>query len=88
MQLEDEEIITNERMLREEKGMDPDGTNKEDLQALYVGADQMAAAGGLPGGGMVAGMPPPGGVPGAEGEMGAEAGAEAAGAEEEGGVTI
>lgn len=79
LQLEDDEIITNERMLREEKGMDPDATNKDDLQTLYVGAETAAMAGGLPGGGMIAGAPPPGGIPGAEGEAGA-AGTEGAGA--------
>ena len=88
LQMEDEEVITNERMLREERGMDPDATNKEDLPALYGMGAEAAAAGGLPGGGMVAGVPPPGGVPGAPpgaemgaepgAEMGAEAGAEAA----------
>lgn len=92
LQMPDEELILNERLLREEKGMDPDGTNKEDIPELYVGAQEAAAAGGLPGGGMTAGMPPPGGVPGEEGEMGgemgAEGGAEGGGGEAGGEVTI
>jgi hypothetical protein len=73
LQLSDEELITNERMLREEKGMNPDG-GKEDLQALYGPAADAGAMGGGPGmvagiggmdmGGMDAGMgtePPAGG---------------------------
>ena len=49
----DEEIILNERMKREEMGMDPDGTNKEDLQRIYgdadAGGDLGMGAGGLSG---------------------------------------
>lgn len=76
LQWEDEEIIQNERMLREERGMDPDGTNKEDLQSIY-GMPMAGAEAGVPGGGMSAGLPPPGGVPGEE--PGMEAGGEAGG---------
>ena len=80
LQLDDEEIITNERMLREERGMDPDSTNKDDLQLLYVGPEEMGAGGMAPppvGGGMVA----PGGL-GTEmgGELGGEMGGELGGA--------
>jgi len=75
LQLEDEEIITNERMLREEKGMDPDVAKPGDLQLLY-GAGEEGLAGGMGGvGGMSAfGGPAPVGAPGEEG-LGAEAGA-------------
>lgn len=51
LQMTDEEIVTNERMKREELGLDADG-GSEDLQALYnggdVGGDNMG--GGLGGG--------------------------------------
>lgn len=66
LQLSDEEIIMNERQLREEKGMNPDG-GKEDLQALY-GPPADAGAMGM-GGGMVAGM---GGMDMGGMDMGAE----------------
>lgn len=48
LQLTEEEIITNERKLREEKGLDPDG-NKEDLPSLYQ-PDSMDEMGGDLGG--------------------------------------
>lgn len=47
LQMSDEEIITNERMKREEMGLDPDGGD-EDLQTLYGGMEG-AEAGGLGG---------------------------------------
>lgn len=47
LQLTDEEMIMNERMLREEKGLDPDGDYR-DLPALYSPED--AEAGGFEGG--------------------------------------
>lgn len=79
LQLSDDEIILNERMLREEKGINPNDT---DITQLYTAPTE----GGLPGGGMgggiggmpmgmtsgngmegEGGLPPEGGVPGAEG---------------------
>lgn len=88
LMLADEEIIRNERMLREERGLDPDG-GKEDYQTIYGGAgEEMSGMGGLGGGAGMAG----GGIggmdlgmeAGTEGEMGGaegmEAGAGAAGA--------
>lgn len=47
LQLSDEEIIINERMLREERGMDPNGDYR-DLPQLY--APDTAEAGGFEGG--------------------------------------
>ena len=47
LQLTDEEIIMNERMLREEKGMDPNGDYR-DLPKLYN--PEEAEAGGFEGG--------------------------------------
>ena len=71
LQMTDEEIITNERMKREELGLDPDGGD-EDLQALYGGMEGDAAGGmggGLGGGfgGADLGLGAETGVPGAEG---------------------
>lgn len=47
LQLTDEELIINERMLREEKGLDPNG-DKRDLPTLY--SPETAEAGGFEGG--------------------------------------
>ena len=68
LQLSDEEIILNERLRKEELGLDPDG-GKEDLVKLYgpPPADAGMDMGGL-GGGMVAGTL--GGDMGLGGEMG------------------
>ena len=72
LQLGDDEIIQNERMLREEKGMDPDGT-EEDYPALYGTPGEEGMGGGLGGMG--------GGFGGTELGMGAETpGGEGAGA--------
>jgi hypothetical protein len=52
LQMTDEEIITNERMKREELGLDPDGGD-EDLQTLYggmEGGEGAMGAGALGGG--------------------------------------
>jgi len=87
LMMSDEEIIRNERMLREEKGLDPDG-GKEDYGQLYgPGEDMMGGMGGLGGGGGMGGGL--GGMDmgmeagGMEGEgdmgMGAEGGAAAGG---------
>lgn len=83
LMMSDEEIIRNERMLREEKGLDPDG-GKEDYQQLYGGGeDMMGGMGGLGGGGGMGGglggmdMGMEAGGMGGEGEMGAAAGGEA-----------
>lgn len=84
LMMTDEEIIRNERMIREEKGLDPDG-GKEDYGQIYgPGEDMMGGMGGLGGGGgmggglggMDMGMEAEG-MEGAEGEMGmgAEGGA-------------
>lgn len=101
LQLSDEEIITNERLRREELGLDPDG-GKEDLVRLYGpppgegdmglgGAGGSGMVAGTMGGGMDLGMDM-GGAAGGEmgadmGAMGAETGMPAAGgAPEMGGV--
>lgn len=52
LQLTDEEILTNERMRREELGLNPNG-GMEDLRAIYVPAEEA----GIGGPGMVAGIP-------------------------------
>lgn len=75
LQLTDEEIITNERLRREELGLDPDG-GKEDLVKLYgpppaEGGMDMGGMGGM--GGMIAGAP--GGELDMGGEMGGDMGA-------------
>lgn len=82
LQMTDEEIIRNERLKREELGLDPHG-GKVDLPKIY-GGDQAGMLGGGMGGGM--GAPPPplgGGFGGAE--LGMEAGGEL-GAGTEGGA--
>lgn len=88
LQLSDEEIITNERLRREELGLDPDG-GKEDLIKLYGPAQEDMGLGGAGGTGMVAGTL---GGPdmGLGGEMGGMSGAEAGmpGAEPEMGAAV
>lgn len=71
LQLTDEELIVNERMKREEIGLDPDG-GAEDLPQLYGAQAGMEGVGGMGpiGGGMVAGGPPIGGELGAAPETG------------------
>lgn len=79
LMLSDEEIIRNERMKREEMGLDPDG-GKEDYPAIY-GSEGMGGMGGLGGGfggdlgmgGGLGGMDM--GMEAGEGELGAEGGA-------------
>ncbi len=44
LQMTDDEIITNERLKREELGIDPDSTDPKDLQSLY-GSDTAGGAG-------------------------------------------
>lgn len=89
LMLSDEEIIRNERMLREEKALDPDG-GKEDYPTIYgPGDDGMGGAmGGLGGGGMMGGgmggmdMGMEAGGEGMEGaDMGAEGGMDMGGGE-------
>lgn len=86
LMLSDEEMIRNERQLREERGLDPDG-GKEDYQTIYgMQGGEMGGLGGGAGmagggfGGMDMGMEAGGleGAEGAEGAMGAtpEAGAQ------------
>lgn len=83
LMLSDEEIIRNERLRREEVGLDPDG-GKEDYQTLYGGEQAAGMGGGLGGmagmggglGGMEMGM-----EAGGEGMEGMEAGGEGMGAE-------
>ena len=76
LQMSEEEIITNERLKREELGLDPDSTDVKDLQLIYGAPEEGAMGGGL-GGGMGLG----GGFGGAElgmsgtPEAGGEAGA-------------
>lgn len=80
LQLTDEEILTNERLRREELGLNPNG-GIEDLKQIYTSAEQQAAMMG--GGGMMAGMPGMDMPPGMEGDMGgmdAGAGADLGGA--------
>lgn len=67
LQMSDEEIITNERLKREELGLDPDSTDPKDLQLIY-GIPEEGAMGGGFGGGMGLG----GGFGGAELGMGGE----------------
>ena len=83
LMLPDEAIIRNERLLREERGLDPDG-GKEDYQSIYgMQGQEMGGLGGGAGmaggamGGMEMGMEAgaPGEEAGAEGAMGAEGGA-------------
>ena len=68
LQMSDEEIITNERLKREELGIDPDSKDPNDLKLIY-GAPEEAGMGGA-GGGVG------GGFGGAELGMGAEPPAE------------
>ena len=62
LQLTDDEIINNERMLREEKGLDPDSDDDSELPTLYnpeaaaeMGGGLGMEAGGELGGEMTAG---------------------------------
>ncbi len=72
LQLTDEEMIMNERMLREEKGLDPDGP-KSDLQVLYG----QPTEGGMMGGGAMGGeMGMTAGTLGGDAQYGAEIGGE------------
>jgi hypothetical protein len=52
--MEDEEIITNERLRREELGLDPDSKDPNDLKLIY-GPPEEAGMGGLGGGGALGG---------------------------------
>jgi hypothetical protein len=76
LQMTEEEIITNERLKREELGLDPDSKDPADLKLIY-GAPEEMGMGGAGGGGMG------GGFGGAELGMGAEPAPEGA----EGGAT-
>ena len=72
LQMSDEEIITNERLKREELGLDPDGQDPEDLKLIYGDPEAAGMAGGVGGlgggfGGAELGM---GGEPAAEGAEG------------------
>lgn len=79
LQLGDEEIIMNERMLREERGMDPDNAKPGDVATLYgMGAE--GAMGGMGVGGMTA-MGGPGAVGAPGEELGVEGTAETGTAE-------
>lgn len=51
LQMSDEEIVTNERMKREELGLDPDG-GKEDYATLYSAPGGETLGGGMMGGGL------------------------------------
>lgn len=51
LMLDDEEIIRNERLKREELGLDPDG-GKEDYPTLYAGDAEGGMGGGMGGGGL------------------------------------
>jgi hypothetical protein len=58
-----EQVLTNERLLREEKGLDPTKGSLRDLPILYFPEEAEAGGfdGGLGGGGGGGGMPPMGG---------------------------
>ena len=76
LQMTDEEIITNERLRREELGLDPDSKDPNDLKIIY-GPPEEAGMGGMGGGGFGGGFggaelgmgqePAPEGAEGAEG---------------------
>ena len=74
LQLTDEEILTNERLRREDLGLDPNG-GPEDLPAIYGPPPEEGGIMGA-GGGMMAGMPgmDMGGMGAEEGMPGAETG--------------
>lgn len=78
LQLTEEEIILNERMLREERGLDPNQDSINDLPILYF--PEEAEAGGFDGG--LAGG---GGGGGFQGGLSADGGDEAQGMDEDGG---
>ncbi len=78
LMMPDEAIIRNERMLREERGLDPDG-GKEDYPQIYGMPAEGAGMGGLGGGAGMAG----GGMGGMD--LGMEAGGEGAEGGAEGG---
>ena len=79
LQLSEEEIIRNEKMLREEKGLPfDDDDSDEDLPILYGGGDE---AGGFGGGGGMGGMGGFGPDMELDGEMGGEEGDMLAGGE-------
>ena len=78
LQLTEEEIILNERMLREERGLDPNKDSINDLPILYF--PEEAEAGGFDGG--LAGG---GGGGGFQGGLAADGGDEAQGMDEAGG---
>lgn len=82
LQLSEDEIILNERMLREEKGLNP---NDDDITQLYA----VPVEGGMPMGGGFGGTPMGmtsgnTGMPGMPGEGGMEAGLGGAGGEQAG----
>jgi hypothetical protein len=81
LQLEDEEIITNERLMREELGLDPDSKDPKDLQLIYGTPEEGIPAGGAGafGGGFGGAELGIGGTP--TGEGGAEGTAPAEGGE-------
>ena len=64
LQLTEEEILVNERMLREERGLDPDKDSIRDLPILYFPEEAEAGGfdGGLAGGGGFPGGPGMGGM--------------------------
>lgn len=71
LQLSDEEIVRNERLKREEIGIDVDG-GPEDYPQIYGMMGEMAGGmGGIPGGFGGAPLPMEGGLPGEGGEEGA-----------------
>lgn len=78
LQLTEEEIIINERMLREERGLDPNQDSINDLPMLYF--PEEAEAGGFDGG-----LSGGGGGGGFQGGLSADGGDEAQGMDEDGG---
>lgn len=68
LQLTDDEILTNERLLRQERGLDPNGGD-EDLPTLYGSGEELGGEEGL---GMEAGGEGSEMIAGGGGEMGGE----------------
>ena len=72
LQLSEDEIITNEELLKEERALDPNGDKM--IPKLYQAVDQAAGGGGLSLGGMGGGMGAPGDMGAGMDDMGAMGG--------------
>lgn len=61
LQMSEEEIVANERLKKEELGLDPDSNSKEDLIKIYGNPEDVAnLGGGMSGGGLGGGIIPAG----------------------------